>query len=261
MMLNIKNEYNKINKVLLGPNLYQEENDELVSIFNKYNIEILYTNKINNCFLQMFVRDPFIVIDDKILISNMKEKIRKDEINSINEILKDIEEEKIIKVPDNIYIEGGDIIIHNGYIFVGQNGNRTSKETINYLKEIFSNYKIIPLNMINPNANNNWIHLDCLFNPISNDTALIYKKGFNKESLDIINNIFNNLIEINYKEQNELAINIFSIGNKTLIMQKRHTRLLTELKKNGFNIELLDKYDTIEELGYVRCLTCPLDRD
>jgi hypothetical protein len=32
------------------------------------------------------------------------------------------------------------------------------------------------------------------------------------------------------------------------------------LEKNGFNIEIMDRYETIDEFGYNRCLTCPLER-
>ena len=261
MKLNIKNEYNKLNKVLLGPSIYQEEQEELIKILKKYNIKIFYTSKNDKCFLQMFTRDPFIVIDDKLLISNMKEDIRKEETNTIKNILKDINKNNIIYLPKDIYIEGGDIIIHNKYIFVGQEGNRTNIKGIDFLKETFPNYEIIPLNMINPDINSNWIHLDCLFNPVSAATAIIYKKGFTKDSLETINKIFNNLIDITKKEQSELAANVFSIGSNTIIMQKRHRRISNKLKELGFNIETINKYETIQETGFVRCLTCPLERD
>ena len=261
MKLNIKNEYNKLKKVLLGPSIYKEEQNELEKILKKYNIEIFYTIKNDKCFLQMFTRDPFIVIDDKLLISNMKEDIRKEETNTINEILEIIDKEKIIYVPKDIYLEGGDIIIHNKYIFIGQEGNRTNIKGIDFLKETFPNYNIVPLKMINPDNNTNWIHLDCLFNPVSTDSAIIYKKGFTKDSLETINKLLSNLIDITKKEQSELAANVFSIGNKTIIMQKRHRRISNKLKALGFNIETINKYETIKETGFVRCLTCPLERD
>ena len=43
-------------------------------------------------------------------------------------------------------------------------------------------------------------------------------------------------------------------------MQKRHSRLISILKKYGFKIEIMTKYNTIKETGYIRCLTCPLER-
>ena len=264
MNLNIKNEYDRLLKVILAPvsNDYLEQQNQLIEILRKYNVQVLISEKCNDSKYQMFIRDPFIVIDDKILIAHMKEKVRKLELNTVRNILDTMDDAKKIYLYVDVIVEGGDVIIHNNFIFVGQNGNRTNEKGLEFIKEKFGNkYKIISLNMINPNKETiPFIHLDCLFNPISSDTAILYREGFDKQSLEKIEKIFLNIIYINSKEQNELASNVFSLGNKTIIMQKRHGRLINILKKYGFKIEIMNKYDTIKETGYIRCLTCPLDR-
>ena len=90
---------------------------------------------------------------------------------------------------------------------------------------------------------------------------VLNKEGFTKESLSIIEKLFPNLISITTQEQDELASNIISLGNKVVIVQKRHNRIIEELTNLGFTIETMDIYDTIEEIGYNRCLTCPLERE
>lgn len=264
MNLNIKNEYDKLLKVILAPvrEEYLEQQNQLIEILKKYNVQVLMSEKCNDFKYQMFIRDPFIVVGNKILIVCMKDKIRRLELNTIEKILDKIDDEKKVYLNDDTIVEGGDIIIHNNFIFVGQNGNRTNKKGLEFIKETFGNkYKIISLNMINSNKEFiPFVHLDCLFNPISSDTVILYREGFDAQSLKQIEKIFSNIIYINSKEQDELASNVFSLGNKTVIMQKRHYRLINILKKYGFKIETMNEYTTIKETGYIRCLTCPLER-
>ena len=263
MILNVKNEYNELKNVLLGPveDKYKKQQQELINIFKKYNINIFMTDYCESTKYQMFVRDPFIVIDNKILLCNMKEEIRKNELKTINKLLTKINNDNIMKMDNDIYIEGGDIIIHNNILFVGQNGGRTNKKGVDYLIKFFSDkYQIITLNMINPDNYIPWVHLDCLFNPISSNTALVYENGFDEESLLLLKKYFDNIIYINKKEQSELAINVFSIGNNIVIMQKRHDSLIKKVMELGFNVEIINIYDSINEKGFTRCLTCPLER-
>ena len=263
MILNINNEYNKLIKVVLSPvdKEYLKQQEQLINILNKYNIQVLMTKRNNKSKYQMFTRDPFIVIGNTILLNHMKEDFRQIELPTFNDILKDIDKDKIIYLDKETIIEGGDLLIHNDIIFIGQNDNRTNKEGLEYLRKNFTNYKIIPLNMINPNPYIPFVHLDCIFNIVSNDTVIIYKEGFTKESLSIIEKLFPNLISITTQEQDELASNVISLGNKVVIVQKRHTRIIEELTNLGFTIETMDIYETIKETGYNRCLTCPLERE
>ena len=69
-----------------------------------------------------------------------------------------------------------------------------------------------------------------------------------------------NKLLVTKNEQEELATNLISLGNKTIIMQERHGRLIILLKELGFNVEEVHNYNTIKEIGFNRCLTCPLER-
>lgn len=264
MNLKINNEYDKLLKVVLAPvaNEYLDQQKELINILKKYKIEVLMTKYCKEAKYQMFTRDPFVVIGDKILINYMKEPIRQLEHNTFEEILEKIDDNKKIFLKENITLEGGDIIIHNNIIFIGYNGNRTNQEGIEYLNNLFKKeYTIIPLEMNNPNPFIPFVHLDCIFNPISLDTAIVYEKGLSVDSLKIIKDYFSNIIYVTTKEQDELATNVINIGNKTVIVQKRHTRIIEQLTNLGFKVELTKRYETVKETGYTRCLTCPLERE
>lgn len=263
MRLNIKNEYDSLKKVILGPvsEEYLDQQKEMIELLKKHQVEILITDFCEETKYQMFVRDPFVVIGNKIILCNMKEDIRKKELKTMKPILKKLKESNILKTNEDTLIEGGDIIPHNDKIFVGQNGNRTNLKGMEFLQKHFENkYEIIPLKMINPDSHIPWVHLDCLMNPISSDTVILYPEGFDQESLKIIKKIFPNQIIVNKQEQEELATNVISLGNKTVMVQSRHTRLIGILKEKGFQVEEMNHYETIKETGYNRCLTCPLER-
>ena len=95
----------------------RNELKQFYNILIKYNVEVLRPNSIEK-LNQIFARDIAFVIDDKIIISNTIED-RKREVNGINYILKSIHSESILKLSDNCRIEGGDVIVHDDYIFIG----------------------------------------------------------------------------------------------------------------------------------------------
>ena len=263
MRLNVKNEYDKLTKVLLAPvdEEYSSQQKQLLGILKKYNVEIVMTQKQNNDRYQMFVRDPFIVIGNKMLICHMKESIRQLEIESAKDILDKIDGKNRIYLYGDTIVEGGDVLLYNDIIFVGQKGNRTNENGLKFMNDTFSpEYRIIPLYMKNPNPYFPFVHLDCIFNPISKDTVIVYKDGLEEESINIIEELFTNIIYVDKSEQDELVTNVICLGDNVVIVQKRHDDLIRALKEKKFKIEVMDIYDTVKETGYLRCLTCPLER-
>jgi len=259
--LNIDNEFTELKSVLLAPSLeFSLQQKRLSDILIKHNIEINWANLVPGANYQFFIRDPFMVIGDTFVINHMKEKERQSELLGINEFLAKIEPTRIIYTPINTFIEGGDVIPHDKKIFVGQEGTRTDQMGLKFLKENFGAYDVIPILMQFDKKKMKWLHLDCIFNPIWYDTAIIFPDAIKEESLKVIKSIFPNIIKITEKEQRELAINILSLGNKTVIMQERHTRIIKELKSKGFKIETINYYMSIDLDGYNRCMTCPIER-
>ena len=52
---------------------------------------------------------------------------RMQEINGMNDFLYSVDKKNIINVPDNIFIEGGDVLLHNDYIFIGYSDDNDFK--------------------------------------------------------------------------------------------------------------------------------------
>ena len=85
------------------------------------------------------------------------------EIHGLNSILSEIDNSKIIKLPDEVHIEGGDVILENDNIFIGyynkpdykkQKTARTNINGVKYLENFFGKDKIksfeLNKSMVNP---------------------------------------------------------------------------------------------------------------
>ncbi len=230
-----------------------EEQQNFWRLLKSHNIEVLEADQVPDAKGQMFTRDLAFVIGDKFFISSMKKENRRLAIKGWQHIIDNINPKNIIKVPSNIYLEGGDVMINGKTIYVGIS-ERTNMDGINFLKEqLDSSYEIIPL-YLNPK----FLHLDVVFTMINPNLALIYKGGFTDESYEKLKDITK--IEVTEQEQFELGTNVFVIDPKTVIANKSHQRIINCLKEYGLNVIELDLTETAKDGGAFRCTTCPIRR-
>lgn len=270
----INNEFSQLKTVFMAmasiKNSYTEISSEeiiaqqisFINILKKHGVDIIWADIVQDAKYQIFTRDPFIVIGDILVLSHMSEKMRLSEPAGAQSLLNTIDPAKVIYTPQDIAVEGGDVIPHGEKLFVGQDGTRTDKTGLEFLKKNFGGkFDIIPIHMRNTMKEQALLHLDCVFNPVWHDTALVSPDGVKDGSLYAIEDIFSDIITVPEKQRDELGINVFSPGNKTVIVQERHPYIAGELKSKSFTIEYLNSYATTNIGGYCRCMTCPIERD
>lgn len=250
-----------------------EQMQQLEDVLLKYDVQILRPENIPGVN-QIFVRDIAFVIDDKFIIPNII-KNRHRESEGIEKILDMINPDRIIQVDHGIRMEGGDIMPWNDEIFVGYSEpedfnkykvSRTNKEGVEFLIETFPhrNVHAFELNKSDVDPLNNALHLDCCFQPIGRDQAIIYRGGFkNEKDVDFLLDYFGkeNLIEITQQEMHDMNSNIFSISPEVIISCHTFTRLNRELEKRGFTVEKISYEEIAKMEGLLRCSTMPLVRD
>ncbi|MCI9434354.1 MAG: hypothetical protein HFI86_03630 [Bacilli bacterium] len=220
----------------------------------KHGINLLIAEQVDGAKGQMFTRDLAFVIGDKFFISNMKKENRRLAINGWHKIIDQIDSNKIIKVPSNIYLEGGDILVDNKTIYVGIS-ERTTMEGVSFLNNVLGeDYSVVPIKL-----KPKFLHLDVVFTIVNHNLALIYKDGIEKESYELLDKFTK--IEVTEQEQFELATNVFSIDSKIVIMNSNHKRIANELKKFNINIIPINLSQTAKDGGAFRCTTCPLERE
>ena len=300
--INIQNEYSPLKTVILGiakdigppplekdvydpgslyhiqNNSYPTEKDLLIELDNfhgklvKHNVEVIRPENISNCN-QIFARDLGFVISNMFFMSNIVPN-REEEIEGIEDIIKKFDV-GVIKLPDFMHIEGGDVIMHNDKIFIGTYSDedysslitaRTNNESIEYLKNLITELEIIPVEIKKSNTNiyENTLHLDCCFQTISKHNAIICPDGFrNINDINFITKIFGkeNIFEASLEEYSQLTSNVLVISPDIIISHSKFKRLNKWLRDKGVLVEEVDYTNVSKMSGLFRCSTLPLNRE
>jgi N-dimethylarginine dimethylaminohydrolase len=249
------------------------EMEAVAAILEKYNVQVFRPNMIEN-YNQIFSRDIAFVIDDKLVKANILPD-RDQEIEAIHNVISEIDPRKIIKLPEECHIEGGDVMPYNDYIFIGTYSGedyseyitaRTNIDAVIALQELFpeKTVKSFELRKHNTDPKENALHLDCCFQPIGKNKAILHKNGFLVEKeYEWLLNFFGkeNVFEIDKEEMFNMNSNIFSISEDVVISEKNFTRLNTWLRANGFTVEEVAYAEIAKQEGLLRCSTMPLIRD
>ncbi|MFT6698672.1 MAG: N-dimethylarginine dimethylaminohydrolase [Porticoccaceae bacterium] len=303
LKLNIKNETSRLRAVILGTaksngpvpkvadcydpksvqhvlaGTYPKEEDMILEmeavakVFEKYNVQVFRPDEIQN-YNQIFSRDIAFVIDDKFIEANILPD-REREYKAIHNVISKINPDNIIVLPEECHVEGGDVMPWNEYIFIGTYSGadypdfitaRTNTDAVIVLQELFP-YKIVKsfeLRKSNTDPKENALHLDCCFQPIGKDKAILHKNGFLIESeYEWLLNYFGkeNVFEVTKEEMYNMNSNVFSISEEVIISEQNFTRLNYWLRENGFTVEEVPYSEIAKQEGLLRCSTMPLIRD
>ncbi len=303
LKLNIKNETSRLRSVVLGTTqsngsipavedcydpksiehviagTYPKESDmvlemeAVVQVFEKYDVQVFRPEVIKDCN-QIFSRDIAFVIEDKIIRANILPN-REEEVEAIKYIWDQVEKKNRIILPEACHVEGGDVMPWNDYIFIGTYSGedypdiitaRTNMDAVIAIQELFPNkiVKSFELRKSNTDAKNNALHLDCCFQPIGKDKAIIHKNGFLIErEYEWLVDFFGkeNIFEITKNEMYQMYSNVFSISEDVIISEKSFTRLNSWLREQSFIVEEVPYSEIAKQEGLLRCSTMPLFRD
>ncbi|MBK5208818.1 MAG: amidinotransferase [Flavobacteriaceae bacterium] len=242
-------------------------------VFEKYNVKV-YKPKVIENYNQIFTRDIAFVIEDKLIISNILPD-REKEIEAIQDVLDQINPNNIITATDDVHFEGGDVMLWNNHIFIGTyKGDdykdyitaRTNMKGVNFIKNLFPNKIVKEFDLVKSNtiAKENALHLDCCFQPVGKNKAIILKEGFRDENdYNYLVNLFGkeNMFHITKDEMYQMFSNVFSISEDVVVSEKNFTRLNNWLREQGFTVEEIPYAEISKQEGLLRCSTLPLIRD
>ncbi|MGB3465803.1 MAG: arginine deiminase-related protein [Cyclobacteriaceae bacterium] len=222
---------------------------------------------------QVFARDIGFVIDRSFIIPRIIEE-RERELEGISFLLDHIDPAHQITVPEGAKIEGGDVLLADKRIYVGYSGKsdfdkykvaRTNEAGVSFLRESFKHREIIPIALKKSDtiARDNALHLDCCFQPVGRDMAIIHPESF-KDTADLncVLSHFSgeNVFTVDREEMYQMNCNIFSLSPDIVVTDRRFTRLNDWLTDKGFRLELLNYYEIAKMEGLLRCSTLPLRR-
>lgn len=303
LQLNVKNESSRLKAVVLGSALnngptptvdeaydpkslehilagtYPIESDMVneMEAFNKvlqkYDVTVFRPEMIEN-YNQIFARDIGFVIDNIFIKANILPD-RERELEAIEFVINQIDSLNVVRPPEEVHIEGGDVMLWNDYIFIGTyKGSdykdyitaRTNMAGVEYIKNLFPHKIVKEFDLVKSKieARDNALHLDCCFQPVGVNKGIIYKSGFREESdYMYLVNLFGkeNLFHITRDEMYNMNSNVFSIAPDVVVSEKNFTRLNNWLRDNGFVVEEIPYAEIAKQEGLLRCSTLPLIRE
>lgn len=303
LKLNIKNETSRLRTVVLGTAIssgptpqaaqaydpkslehilagtYPVESDmvkemeAVAQVFEKYDVQVFRPNLVEN-YNQIFARDIAFVIDDLFIKANILPD-REKELDALQYVVDQIDPAKVVRPPEEVHIEGGDVMLWNDHIFIGTyKGSdykdyitaRTNLHGVAYMKDLFPNKIVKEFDLVKSRIEprDNALHLDCCFQPVGKKKGIIYKSGFREERdymylVDLFGK--ENLFHITRDEMYHMNSNVFSISEDVVISEHNFIRLNTWLRQQGFTVEEVPYAEISKQEGLLRCSTMPLIRD
>ena len=245
---------------------------DLEQVFLRYGVTVLRPDGVADCN-QIFARDLGFVVDDIFVRANIIPH-REKELLGLASLLAQMPISKQLMFPKEVHIEGGDVIVHNKYIYVGFSTSpnyaklltaRTNKAAVFALRKAFPNKKVKPFELIKSNTvpHKNALHLDCCFQLIGDSFAITCPEGFAKiEDYNWLVTHFgtNNIFEVSPVEMSQMMCNVVSISPTVAVSNKSFTRLNTWLRQRGITVEEVDFNEIGKQGGLFRCVTLPLFR-
>ncbi len=250
----------------------REEMNAFAAVFEKYEVEVFRPEVLQDCN-QIFSRDIAFVIENKLILANILPD-REKEIDAILHVLDKIPEEDIIRPPEEVHVEGGDVMPWNDYIFIGTYTAadyagwitaRTNKAAVDFIAAQFPHKKVKSFELRkSKNARENALHLDCCFQPIGKGKAILHKNGFLvEEEYQWLVDFFGkeHIFEITSDEMYQMFSNVFSISPEVIVSEKNFVRLNDWLRNQGFTVEEIPYAEIAKQEGLLRCSTLPLIRE
>lgn len=247
------------------------EMEAVREILEKHHVKV-YRPEVLEDYNQIFARDISFVIDETLIVPCVTPE-RKKESDGIQYVIDQVE--NVLLPEEHLFMEGGDVMPWKGNLFVGYSEeedfntytvSRTNKDSVDYLTSEFPHWQVrgFQLNKSDDDPRENALHLDCCFQPVGQDKAVIYPGGFKRpEDVDFLLDFFGaaNVFEITKEEMYEMNSNFFSISPSVVISDSSFTRLNQQFRDWGLTVEEVNYRETAKMEGLLRCSTMPLRRN
>ncbi len=236
------------------PGIMVLQHNRFVRLLREHGVEVELLPPVKDLPFQHATRDVGTVIGDTIVLSNLRPPSRRLESDITRPALE--KSGLRVLVPDKGFVEGGDLVVDNGKLWVGI-GGRTNEAGAEWLDETFGReYEVIPLHF------DPWLmHLDTVFGALSEGHALVYQDAFDAASLSRIQAAYPSIISLTKEEQKTGGANVLPIDPRTIITIAENTSVNERLQQLGFEVITVPYSEVIKTGGSVRCDTLPVERE
>lgn len=227
---------------------------------------------------QVFTRDSLITIPwipDGYIKARMVKPLRRPESDTMEEAVRVLGLKEIIKIPENLFLEGGDVIpfTRNGKrtLLIGH-GPRSSFEAIEFLSSaLIPQYadEIIAVELAPWRMN-----LDGGFVPVADDLivaetgSILGSTLFNaetQEKFDIVGMVKDmgiRIIDVTKEESvYSQACNCICLGSRKIIYYDLCRRVYEKMREQNIEVHLVRGSELVKGRGGPRCMTRPIYKE
>lgn len=234
------------------PWLMVQQHAKVVEVLRDLSVEVELLPPVRGMPFQHATRDIGVVIGDTI-VASPRIDIRQQEV-AVAQPAFDKHGIKVL-VPDRGFVEGGDVVVENGRIWVGI-GARTDEWGAEYLDRTFGNeYDVIPLRF-----HPRFTHLDTLFGVLGQNRAIVFEPAFSAKSLDCLKKAFASIVSLTGQEQQSGGSNVLCIDERRVISIAENESVNNRLRELGYEVISLPFSEVVKSGGSVRCDVLPLAR-
>lgn len=232
---------------------------DLRAALEERGVEVLQPKPVDGVPDQLTPRDIGVVIGSTLVVCAMRPESRREEWRGIESIIDAIDDEHVLRVPAGSFVEGGDVVVDRGFVFVGMS-DRSTPAGAAVLRERFGDeFEVISVPLKSDDDGEDVLHLDCAFVPVGERHALIYPDGF-RAIPDAIRDEYE-WIEVDREEQHHLFTNVLSVDANTVFSRRSAVRVNQALRDAGLDVVEIAFSETTKVGGSFRCASLPLVRE
>ncbi|MDP2637024.1 MAG: arginine deiminase family protein [bacterium] len=217
-------------------------------------VRLVYAWNVHDAWTQFFTRDACFVVGDTLYLGVFRDPIRKLEKRGV-EFLKN-QFDKVVELTTPS-IEGGDVFVHGDKVFVGI-GRQT---THGAFKELQGHLEPQGFHCVPVECNESVLHLDCRFNIIGPDKAMILPDGISLSGIATLEKYFELVVLVGEEHKKSLATNYLIISPREVIVDERNTQVADILQDARYRVIPIPFTEPTKVWGGIRCATCPLVRE
>lgn len=215
---------------------------------------------------QLYPRDPILVVGKRVIELPMRIPCRRREVFALRSILRQLAAQGFewVSAPtpspaeprdEDLFLEGGDVLLDGAQIYVGISGCATTERGIEWLQSILGgNYEVHPVRL-KPDV----LHLDCVMGLVRPGLGIVCPEELDGPLPEPLERY--DFIEVSREEASRLATNGCPLDHNRLLVAEGNERVAEELGHHGVEV-IPVPYDAPVALGgALRCSHHPIWRE
>jgi len=240
---------------VFDPSLVRQQQDDLIDLMRDRGVDVIMLGAEADSVSQHYPRDLGFVVDDTFFVARLNSRSRAPEAAGLLPL---VDRMSNVDYLSSGTIEGGDVMLAEGVVLVGLS-EETSPEGVagleRRLRELESERRVESVTF----SRGGVVHLDTLFNVVSDPVALIHLDAFPAHQVSSFARRFD-LIPVSADEAREVEVNALSLSPGEVVLDARSERIAVELELRGIRSLMIDFSEVRRVPGSFRCSTLPLVR-